>query len=339
LLQSGFHNLNIPKRVLLLGATGTIGLATAIALVNRGHEVICLVRNQSGNELPHHSFRQLSKLDGVQIRFGDVTDLKSITENGFCGENFDAVVSCLASRTGAAKDAWAIDYHAHANILATAKATGVKQFILLSALCVQKPKLAFQFAKLAFEKELMESGITYSIIRPTAYFKSLSGQVERVKRGKPFLLFGDGTMTACKPISDHDLAAYLVDCITSEHCHNRILPIGGPGTSITPKQQAEMLFELLGQPLRVQSVPIRLLDVLVAGFEMLGRGIPFFRQKAELARIGRYYATESMLVLNPETKLYDPQMTPSTGRESLREHYRRMINGEASIDLREHSVF
>ncbi len=338
-MQSGFHNLHEPKRVLLLGATGTIGLATAYALVSRGHEVVCLVRNQSGSKLPHSSTQQLSGLDGIHIRFGDVTDLKSITENGFCGENFDVVVSCLASRTGAAKDAWAIDYQAHANILAAAKATGVKQFILLSAICVQKPKLAFQFAKLAFEKELMESGITYSIIRATAYFKSLSGQVERVKRGKPFLLFGDGTMTACKPISDHDLGAYLVDCIDDEHCHNRILPIGGPGVPITPRQQAEVLFELLGKPLRVQSVPVRLLDVLVVGFEMLGRGIPYFRQKAELARIGRYYATESMLVLNPQTNSYDAQLTPSTGRESLREHYQRMINGEASVDLGEHSVF
>ena len=44
-------------------------------------------------------------------------------------------------------------------------------------------------------------------MRPTAFFKSLSGQVERVRGGRPFLLFGDGTLTACKPISDADLAA------------------------------------------------------------------------------------------------------------------------------------
>jgi divinyl chlorophyllide a 8-vinyl-reductase len=50
--------------------------------------------------------------------------------------------------------------------------------------------LAFQHAKLAFEAALIDSGLTYSIVRPTAFLKSLSGQVERVKRGRPFLVFG-----------------------------------------------------------------------------------------------------------------------------------------------------
>ena len=58
--------------------------------------------------------------------------------------------------------------------------------MLLSAICVQKPLLAFQQAKLAFEKELVASVLVYSIVRPRAFFKSLSGQAQRVKRGKPF---------------------------------------------------------------------------------------------------------------------------------------------------------
>ena len=36
---------------------------------------------------------------------------------------------------------------------------GVSQVVLLSAICVQKPLLAFQHAKLAFEKALIESGL------------------------------------------------------------------------------------------------------------------------------------------------------------------------------------
>ena len=70
---------------------------------------------------------------------------------------------------------------------------------------MQKPLLEFQRAKLAFEDKLKASGLTWSIVRPTAFFKSLSGQIARVRAGKPFLLFGDGTLTACKPISDDDL--------------------------------------------------------------------------------------------------------------------------------------
>jgi hypothetical protein len=80
-------------------------------------------------------------------------------------ERFDALVSCLASRTGAPRDAWAIDHRAHVEALRIAKAAGVQHLVLLSAICVQKPLLAFQHAKLAFEKELRESGLRYSIVQ------------------------------------------------------------------------------------------------------------------------------------------------------------------------------
>ena len=79
-------------------------------------------------------------------------------------------MSCLASRSGAPKDAWAIDHQAHVHALAAAKDAGVAQMVLLSAICVQKPLLAFQHAKLAFENVLKESGLTYSIVRPTVFF-------------------------------------------------------------------------------------------------------------------------------------------------------------------------
>lgn len=43
---------------------------------------------------------------------------------------------------------------------------------------LQRPLLEFQKAKLAFEEKLCSVGdITYSIVRPTAFFKSLAGQV------------------------------------------------------------------------------------------------------------------------------------------------------------------
>ena len=52
--------------------------------------------------------------------------------------------------------------------LHAARRAGVAQMVLLSAICVQKPVLAFQQAKLAFERQLIDSGLTYAIVRPTA---------------------------------------------------------------------------------------------------------------------------------------------------------------------------
>ena len=262
-----------------------------------------------------------------------------MASDGFRGERFDVLVSCLASRTGLPEDAWAIDYRAHAQALELARTATVSQVILLSAICVQKPLLAFQHAKLAFEKLLIASGLTYTIVRPTAFFKSLSGQVERVKRGRPFLVFGDGTLTACKPISDRDLAEYIADCLDDEGRLNKILPIGGPGDAVTPRQQGEHLFALLNRTPRFRQLPVALLDGIIGTLGALARVAPALARKAELARIGRYYATESMLLLNPATGRYDAACTPSTGTDTVFELYQRLVNGEAAPDRGDHAVF
>jgi divinyl chlorophyllide a 8-vinyl-reductase len=322
------------RRVFVLGATGTIGRATVAALLRHGHEVVCLVRRradgaQAGDGLSN----------GAELRFGDVTDPVSLPRDGFRGERFDVLISCLASRTGAPVDAWAIDHRAHMAALEAARAAGVCHMVLLSAMCVQKPLLAFQQAKRAFETALIGSGLTYSIVRPTAFFKSLSGQVERVRRGKPFLLFGDGALTACKPISDDDLADYIAGCIADESHWNRVLPIGGPGPAITPREQGEELFRLVGRPPRFSHVPVALLDAIIFGLSAAGRLVPRLADKAELARIGRYYATESMLVLNTETGRYDADATPSTGSQTLFDYYARLVRGEAQAERGEHAVF
>jgi divinyl chlorophyllide a 8-vinyl-reductase len=322
-----------PKRVFMLGATGTIGQATVAALLAQGHHVTCFLRPRASGDSP------VPLPGAASLRFGDVTDPASLMRDGFRGESFDVLVSCMASRSGAPIDAWAIDHKAHVAALGPARDAGIAHVVLLSAICVQKPRLAFQQAKLAAEQALVASGLTYSIVRPTAFFKSLSGQVARLRAGKSFLLFGDGALTACKPISDADLGLYIATCLDDPDRQNRILPIGGPGPAITPRQQGELLFRLLGQEPRFRHVPLRMMDVIIAGLGALGRLSPKWRDKAELARIGRYYATESMLLLDPVTGRYDAAATPEFGTDTLEAFYARLIRGEVSVDLGDHAVF
>ena len=329
-------------RVFVLGATGTIGQATVRALLARGHQVVCFVRPRAGVGSALGPQDMPRVLPGAVVRFGDVTNAASLERDGFGGEPFDVLLSCLASRTGAPRDAWAIDHQAHVQALALAQRSGVRHVVLLSAICVQKPLLAFQQAKLAFEKVLIESGLTYSIVRPTAFFKSLSGQVERVRQGKPFLLFGDGLLTACKPISDADLGDYLAGCVDDPTRHHRVLPIGGPGPAITPREQGERLFALLGRPARFKRVPVGLMDTLIAVLGAAGRLVPALAAKAELARIGRYYATESMLVWDAAAGRYDENATPSWGRQTLWDHYAALVRGDtphSDVERGDHAVF
>ena len=52
-----------------------------------------------------------------------------------------------------------------------------------------------------------------------------------MKGGKPYVMFGDGRLAACKPISESDLAAFIADCVQGEDRVNQVMPIGG-GSSI-----------------------------------------------------------------------------------------------------------
>lgn len=330
------------RRIFMLGASGTIGQATVRALVARGHEVVCFVRPRAGVGGALGPQELARRLPGAELRYGEVTNPLSLARDGFAGERFDVLLSCLASRTGAPRDAWAIDHQAHVDALEQARRCGITQVVLLSAICVQKPLLAFQQAKRAFERVLIDSGLNHSIVRPTAFFKSLSGQVERVRQGRPFLVFGDGRLTACKPISDDDLGDYLAGCVDDETRHGRVLPIGGPGPALTPREQGEHLFALLGREPRFKQVPVALMDAIIGALGLAGRAVPALAAKAELARIGRYYATESMLVWDAAAGRYDEQATPSWGRQTLWDHYAALVRGDATASdtqRGDHAVF
>ncbi len=339
--------LQAPRRVLLFGASGSIGRATQAALVAAGYEAVAVVRRRASERASAHASGHApgeavpapSAVALMQTRIADVTNAESLARDAFCGERFDAVISCLASRSGAPDDAWAIDHAAHQMILAESQRSGVTHFVLLSAICVQKPRLAFQFAKLAFEDALRASGVRYSIVRPTAYFKSLSGQVERVRRGKPFLVFGDGALTRCTPISDRDIAQYLVDCLRDESRWDRVLPIGGPGPALTPREQGALLFALTGRTPSYRSVPPGFLLAVARLLDVCGIVVPPLKAKAEFARIGHYYATESMLHWDAAAGRYDEAATPQYGRDTLREHYAQMLRGEVADDRGAHAVF
>ncbi|MCC0033705.1 MAG: NAD(P)H-binding protein [Hoeflea sp.] len=323
----------------MLGATGTIGRATVKALIEQGHEVVCFVRPALAAQPAATPPAGRGLPEGVTVRHGNVFSPASFSGDGIRGEPFDVLVSCMASRTGVPCDAWAVDHQAHSIALGVAKQAGIAQMVLLSAICVQKPLLEFQKAKLAFEAELIASGLTYSIVRPTAFFKSLSGQIDRVRKGKPFLLFGNGELTACKPISDRDLGTFIASCVTDQRLWNRVLPVGGPGPAITPRQQGDKLFALLGLKQKYKRLPVAMMDVIIAALSAAGRLSPRLRDKAELARIGRYYATESMLVLDSESGRYDENLTPSYGSDTLFEFYEQVLRGEASIERGDHAVF
>eukprot|EP01031_Cornospumella_fuschlensis_P028781 gene28781-34745_t len=300
------------KRVVICGATGYIGKYVVQESVRRGHDTVALVRPGSSTEGNKY-------LDGASIVYGDVTNEQNLKDTVF-KDKVDVVISCLASRSGVKEDSYKIDYQATLNSLNAGIHANADQFILLSAFCVRKPLLQFQNAKLKFEEALVNAQKKgkipkYSIVRPTAFFKSVSGQFELLQQGWPFVMFGNGEICKCNPIAESDLAAYMLDCVDKPERWNKVLNIGGPDEGMTMKQQGEMIFEILGKEPKFWTAPVGIFDAVINFLAFFGRFFPQAEDAAELGRIGKYYAVEDMLTTEPSEKY---------GKITLRQHYERI---------------
>mgnify|MGYP003297140310 FL=1 len=308
-------------KIFVAGSTGYIGKNVVKYALDNGFDVVTAKRHSDNKP------GQLNKkLKVIKISNNDnnwIADLEKV----------DVIISCLASRTGEPKDAHLVDYKLNCLLLEKAKALKCSQFILLSAICVQKPRLAFQFEKLAFEEELKKSGLNFSIVRPTAYFKSLSGQIENIKKGKPYVYFGDGQITQCNPISEKDLSLYILSCIKDKTKWEKILPIGGPKQSITPKDIGKILFEIFEVSPKYKSFPTKLLDAIRLLLLIISPFSNWAKNKSELIKIAKYYATESMLIWDEKKECYDANMTPSTGKDTLRDYFYSIKNLDLQLEI------
>jgi len=88
-------------------------------------------------------------------------------------------------------------------------------------------------------------------------------------------------------------------------------------------------------------VPVALMDGIITTFDGLSKVFPQLEDSAEFARIGKYYATESMLVMDPETGKYDADATPEYGRTTLRKFFERAVQegGLEGQELGDQAVF
>jgi uncharacterized protein YbjT (DUF2867 family) len=156
-------------KILVTGATGTVGSEVAKALLQRGAEVRALTRKQP----------ELGKLsDAVEITLGDLSDPVSVTQAMVGVDKLFLLIGNVADEFTQALTAYGL-----------AKKAGLKHVTYLSVYQADRfldvPHFA---AKHAVEEAIREGGVPYTILRP-GYF------MQNDRRLKP-LLTGPGVYPA-----------------------------------------------------------------------------------------------------------------------------------------------
>lgn len=199
---------------LVTGATGGIGRRVVRSLRDRQKQVRAFVRlNSRYGELEHR---------GSEIFIGDLRREKDI-------QKAMKQVEYIISAHGSDGDADSLDYRANIELIDSAIAVGVKHFVFISVLGVDRgyeDAPVFK-AKRAVEKYLQASGLSYTILRPAGLASNLLPLAERFRQTGIYLLVGD-PKNRTSIVSTDDLARMAVDCPDVAGARNKIIPVGGP---------------------------------------------------------------------------------------------------------------
>jgi hypothetical protein len=104
--------------IVLFGGTGNIGQRIALEAVERGHDVVAVVRDPERSLAPHPR---------VRLVRGDATDAASVAS---VARGADAVVSAVSPRPGTTGSAPSLVNAAH-GLIAGLKAAGVKRLVVV----------------------------------------------------------------------------------------------------------------------------------------------------------------------------------------------------------------
>ncbi|MEB3338329.1 MAG: SDR family oxidoreductase [Leptolyngbyaceae bacterium] len=203
---------------LVTGATGGLGRRIVKLLREREQSVRALVRlNSRYGELEYR---------GAEILIGDLRRDRDIAR---ACQGVQYVISAHGSNASGDGDAQAIDYQANIELIDQAKAVGVQHFVFISVLGADRgydDAPVFK-AKYAVERYLQQSGLNYTILRPSGFASNLLPLAERFRETGVYLLVGDPQSRA-SIVSTDDLARIAVESVTIPAAHRQVLNVGGP---------------------------------------------------------------------------------------------------------------
>jgi uncharacterized protein YbjT (DUF2867 family) len=224
---------------LVVGATGQLGSEIVKLLCDAKHHVRAMVRRDAD---PVKRAR-LEAL-GVEIALADLKDSGSVA---LACQGVTTVISTATSLVSHREgdSITSVDEAGQLGLVRAASAAAASRFIFVSFL-PNDLKYAFQTAKRKVEAALRESGLTFTILRPTAFMELwLSPMVGFDPRAGRARILGSGT-NQVSWVSLADVARFAVAAVESERFANQTIALGGPD-ALSPLDVVRM-FEELGAP-------------------------------------------------------------------------------------------
>ena len=258
------------QRVLLAGSTGYLGKFVVREFKDRGYWVRALARNPKKLE-QIGPFLEPTAIDQAdEIFVGEVT--KPETLKGLCN-NIDIVFSSIGITRQKDKLSYRdVDYQGNKNLLDIALEESVRKFIYVSVFNASLyAHLEIVKAHEDFVRDLMDSGLDYTIIRPTGYLSDMSEFLKMAKSGRGYLI-GQGD-NKINPIHGADLAVICIDAVTNKE-HE--VSAGGP-VIYSLQEIAELAFSTLGKTPKITRVPLWLAKAAIVALR------PFNKQMSDLA--------------------------------------------------------
>ena len=249
--------------ILIVGATGLLGRATALPLLAQGHAVRALVRDRA-------RAADLQRA-GAEIFIGDLTDVRSLE---LACRGVDRVFACAHSFLGRGRWASAqVDHVGHSALVAAARDAKVEHFVYASIIGAREDHpIDFYRTKHEIEAVVKGSGMGYTILRPSAFMEChvhrFNGQM-LLERGFTVII-GPGT----KPrnfVAVRDVAPFAIQALTENGLAGRTLEIGGPDN--LGNSEVAAMYAVRARRGRVHHVSVAAARVLANVIRPLHEGI------------------------------------------------------------------
>ena len=233
---------------LVVGATGMLGSEICRNLAAEGKPVRALVRATS-DPAKVEALRGF----GAKIVEGDLRDRASLD---VACQGVTAVISTACSvpfsYVPGVNDIQTVDTDGLMNLIAAAHAADVQQMVYTSF--TVDHDFPLRNAKRAVEERLMDSGLTYTILRPSFFMEVwLSPNLGFDAANGKAQIYGSGE-NPISLISFLDVAAFAVASLDSPAARNAILELGGPA-ALSPLETVRIFEKVTKQSFELQHVP------------------------------------------------------------------------------------